>query len=106
LSQANELTQQIIAFIFQQGGFAWRASSTGIFDQRRGIWRSASKKGVADILACYRGILVACEVKIGKDKLSFEQSGFLQNIEHCGGLSVVAKDFDQFKDWWFIHTSA
>jgi len=62
----------------------------------------ASKKGVSDILAIIPpyGRLVAIEVKIGKDRLSLEQKGFLKNIEYFGGLSFVAKDFSEFKKWW------
>ena len=101
MSRANELTNNIIDFIYRQGGYAWRASSVGIFDQSRGLYRTAAKKGVSDILACRNGRLIAIEVKIGKDRLSLEQEGFLKNIEHAGGLSVVATSLDSFKEWWY-----
>lgn len=101
-SPANELTNQIIDFIFRNGGFAWRASSVGVFDRSRGLYRTAPKKGVSDILACVppTGQLVAIEVKIGKDRLSEEQIGFLKNVMITGGNTFVAKDFDSFKEWW------
>ncbi|MDZ4210032.1 MAG: VRR-NUC domain-containing protein, partial [Candidatus Curtissbacteria bacterium] len=68
--------------------------------QQRGSYRTAAKKGVADILACFKGRLVAVEIKIGKDRLSAEQAGFIQNILHHGGYAVVAKNFEEFKKWW------
>lgn len=100
MSKATELTNKIINHIYRQGGYAWRASSTGIYDQRQHAFRTAPKKGVSDVLGCFKGRLLAIEVKIGKDRLSDEQSGFLGNIENAGGLCFVAKDFDSFKDWW------
>ena len=101
MSRANELTNNIIDFIYRQGGYAWKSTSTGVFDQRRGIFRTAAKKGVADILACRNGRFIAIEIKIGKDRLSPEQEGFLKNIEYAGGLWFVAKDIDSFKEWWY-----
>lgn len=100
MSQANELTNQIIDFIYSSGGFGFRASSQGTYDAKIKSYRSAPKKGVADILALHRGRFIAIEVKIGKDRLSPEQTGFLQNISHYGGLTFVAKDFDSFRLWW------
>lgn len=100
MSEATDLTNQVINHIYRQGGYAWRASSTGIFDEKRGSFRTAPKKGVADVLACYRGRMVAVEIKIGKDRLSPEQAGFLANLQHVGGLTFVAKDFPSFQAWF------
>ena len=100
MSQASDLTNQIINFIYRQGGYAWRASSVGIYDQGKHAYRTAPKKGVSDILACVRGQLIAIEVKIGKDKLSLEQQGFLENIKNAGGKSMVATDFESFLTGW------
>ena len=65
--------------------------------------RTAPKKGVSDILAVLppAGRILAIEVKIGSDKLRPEQIGFLKNIEHVGGITYVAKDFDEFKKFWY-----
>ena len=100
MSEASNLTNQIINFIYQQGGYAWRASSVGVYDQQAGGYRTASKKGVSDVLACWRGRLIAIEVKIGKDRLSDEQQGFIKNIQHVGGIALVAKDFPSFLSCW------
>jgi len=100
MSAATELTNKVIDLIYRFNGYAWRAESSGIFDKNLGGYRTAPKKGVADVLACYRGRLIAVEIKIGKDSLSDEQDGFLKNIIAAGGLAVVAKDFEEFTKWW------
>ena len=100
MTDASDLTNQIINHIYKAGGYAWRASSTGIYDEKRSAFRTAAKKGVADVLACYQSRMIAVEVKIGKDRLSPEQTGFLANVEHAGGLTFVAKDSESFKAWW------
>ena len=97
---SSDLTNAVIAHIYKAGGYAWRASSVGVFDTKMMKHRAAAKKGVADVLSCYKGILIAIEIKIGTDRLSDEQEGFMRNIEHHGGRSIVAKTEDQFKEAW------
>ena len=72
----------------------------GVYDKRIGSYRTGAKKGISDILACVNGKFVAIEVKIGKDHLSPEQEGFLKNIEHVGGIALVVKAFEDFKQQW------
>jgi Holliday junction resolvase len=103
MSHASELTNKIIHELYTAGAFCWRAESAGVFDRQKGLYRTAPKKGVADILACFKGRLIVIEVKIGKDRLSPEQDGFLQNVEHAGGSSYVARTFEEFRDWWRVH---
>ena len=105
MSAASELTNQIIGFIHRAGGYAWRANSVGIYDAKKGVHRAGAKKGVSDVLACYRGVLVAIEVKIGKDRLRPEQEGFIANVRHVGGRAFVAKDFQTFTLEWRRQTS-
>lgn len=100
MSEANDLTNQILDHLYKHGAYGWKATTTGVYDTKKGNFRAASKKGVADILGCHKGILLAIEIKIGKDRLSDEQEGFLKNIAYHGGKSVVAKDFESFYRWW------
>lgn len=97
---SSDLTNAVIAHIYKAGGYAWRASSVGVFDTKQARHRAAAKKGVADVLSIYHGILIAVEIKIGTDRLSDEQEGFMRNIEHHGGRAIVAKTEDQFKEAW------
>lgn len=100
MTKTNELTQQILNYLFLHGVYAWRANSTGIFDAASGKWRASAKKGVSDILGCYRGKFIAIEIKTGKDKLRPEQIGFLKSIDDHGGVAMVVKEFNEFKDIW------
>ena len=104
MSEASTLTNKIIQHIYSSGGFAFRASSTGIYDSKMGGYRTAAKKGVSDVLACFKGRFIAIEIKIGKDRLSLEQEGFMSNIQHVGGIAFVAKDFDDFLSQWKLLT--
>jgi hypothetical protein len=97
---ANKLTAMIINHIYSAGGYAWRAQSSGLFDRAKGSYRSAPKVGVSDVMACWRGRMVAIEIKIGKDSLRPEQVGFMANVIHAGGAAFVAKTFPEFlKEW-------
>lgn len=53
---------------------------------------TASKKGVPDIIACYKGQFVGIEVKRPETKTNVSplQSYNLKKIEEAGGLSFVA----------------
>ena len=100
MSQASDLTNQVINAIYRAGGYAWRAASVGVFDAKKMHFRATAKKGVSDVLACYKGYLVAIEIKIGTDRLSDEQRGFMGNIEHAGGYSMVISDLKDFEERW------
>ena len=101
MSKASaELTNEVIDHVYRAGGYAWRASSVGVFDTKQMHFRAAAKKGVSDVLACFKGRLIAIEIKIGSDKLSDEQVGFMRNIENAGGVAIVATDPEQFKEAW------
>ena len=71
--KANQLTNQIIDYIYKNGGYSWKQNSGGVYDKNIGIFRTGAKKGISDILGIYKGKFIACEVKIGKDHLSPEQ---------------------------------
>lgn len=50
--------------------------------------------GVSDVLACYRGRMVAIEIKVGRDRQRPEQQRFQTAIEENGGLYVLARFTD------------
>ena len=101
MSKASaELTNQVIDHIYRAGGYVWRAASVGVFDTKQMHFRAAAKKGVSDVLACFKGRLIAVEIKIGTDRLSEEQEGFMRNVEHAGGVAIVATDIESFKAEW------
>lgn len=106
MSAATELTNQIIDFVYRRGGYAWRASSVGVYDSKMQSFRTAAKKGVSDVLAVHKSWLIAVEIKIGTDRLSDEQEGFMRNVNHAGGVTMVAKDFEDFKKQWTTYLTS
>jgi hypothetical protein len=100
MSITNELTRDILNFFFECRVFAYRQNSTGIYDQRAGIYRPAAKTGLTDIVAILPTVGVYCgvELKVGKDKLRPEQIGTIKNIKDMGGVAFVAKDWPNFMD--------
>lgn len=63
-------------------------------------FRTGAKKGVADILACVNGKFVAIELKMGKDRLSDEQIGFIKSIQYTGGIAMVVSSWEDFQQQW------
>jgi len=57
---------------------------------------AASKKGVPDVIACYKGQFIAIEVKtpLTRSNTSKLQEYNLDKISEAGGLSGVAVDID------------
>ena len=51
--------------------------------------------GVADIIGCYKGKMIAIELKSPKGKATPEQERFIQNVKDAGGIAFVAKTLDE-----------
>jgi hypothetical protein len=95
----NETTREILKHLYSLGVFAWRQNTLPI-PLPGGGFRPAAKTGLPDVIAILppRGRFCAIEVKTGRDRLRPEQEGFLANVEHMGGLTMVVKDFEDFVD--------
>lgn len=81
-----------------KGCVYWVTDSVGIWDPVKKIYRKRNSKhhrpGVSDIIACYRGSLVAIEVKSRRGRLTDEQRLFLNQVAAAGGISIVARSVD------------
>jgi len=103
---ANSVTRAIIDFVgFSGVGVAFRINNTGIFDAKIGKRRKSNmRKGIPDILVCWRGRFLGVEVKVGRDKLSVEQKIVAEDIVKKGGGKwiVVSNlgEFEAFVDEW------
>lgn len=51
-------------------------------------------KGVADILGCYQGRMIAIEVKTPRGVVKPEQEAFLKNVRAEGGIAFVARSVE------------
>jgi len=94
-SETNQLMLDIQNYLFDKGVFAWRQNTQGRIG-KGGKLLPAMKKGVPDILGCYKGHFFGVEVKTGRDVLSYEQKGFIQSVFFSGGRVFVAHNLDDF----------
>lgn len=108
---ANGLTICIIDYIRLSGNQAERINCTGRKVKINGKERwipTAGQKGTADISATKLieldgrriGVKVAIEVKVGRDRQSDAQRLYQHQIEHAGGVYLIATSFEQFLDAW------
>jgi hypothetical protein len=113
---ANALTKSIIAWINLNGYQAERISTTGryvdnskivtdVLGNRKKIGsgkyiKGTGTNGSADISATIKGKSIKIEVKIGKDKQSEAQIKYQQMIEKAGGIYFIAKNFDEFHNFY------
>ncbi|MDF2381343.1 VRR-NUC domain-containing protein [Nostoc ellipsosporum NOK] len=99
---ANALTKHALRILDLAGFHVWRQNNAAVFDPKRKVFRSNSATpGISDIIGFNRktGQFIACEIKVGKDKLSTDQEMFLDRINRCGGVAFVAhsiEDLEQF----------
>ena len=56
------------------------------------------RKGVPDIIACYKGKFFGIECKAGKNKPTKLQQHELDKIENAGGCSIVFTDTTESRD--------
>jgi len=113
---ANGLTTAIIRWIILNGYQAERISTTGrwidnskivtdVLGNRKKIGsgkyiKGTGTNGSADISATIKGRSIKIEVKIGKDKQSEAQIKYQQMIEKAGGIYFIAKNFDDFYNFY------
>lgn len=75
------LVTKMIELIRERGGYC------------ENIWGGGFQSaGIPDILACYRGVFLGIEVKVGKNKPSALQKAKVNMINQAGGLAVVTWD--------------
>lgn len=107
--KANQLTNAIEEFIRYGGNYCDRVNNVGIFDPRTRRYRKANTRlGIVDIFASklieHQGrkfaVMVAIEVKVGKDRLSTHQKAMQEEIERKGGYYLIARTFDSFVEQW------
>ena len=86
---------EICSYLSRIGVFFFVHDSIGVFDPRRGVFRSNTnryrRRGVSDLLGIFHGCPLAIEVKSEKGRLSPHQKEFLAAWTLAGGISIVAK---------------
>lgn len=101
---ANDTTTAIISFLNYNGCVVRRINTHGVYDAKKQIYRKlpGQAKGTSDIIGMQKGTgrFIAIEIKIGNDRLSPEQHGFLNDVSEGGGIAMIAKSFDDFLKRW------
>ena len=54
--------------------------------------------GISDIIGCYRGRMIAIELKAPKGVLSDAQQVFIDKVNAAGGIGFVARTLDEVID--------
>lgn len=121
-ASANDLTKTIIRFLKCSGHQAERVSNTGRFIEDKIQFQDAigrnrtagtgkyipgqGTNGTADIHAQIRptgakyAMPVKIEVKFGNDRQSEAQKVYQANIEQAGGVYIIARNMDEFVEWY------
>ena len=110
---ANKLTDAIVDFMRYSGNYADRVNNMGVWRKQitidrghevivrpGGYIKSGTRKGIADIMGTKKGMMVAIEVKIGKDRQSKEQKAIEKEIIAAGGTYIIARTWQNFIEQW------
>lgn len=100
---ANEITRKILKFLDLKKHYCSRIQSQGQYNPTKGRWtKSTVRRGIGDILAIIDGKAVMIEVKAGKDRMSEWQVKTKQDVENSGGIYLVVRSFDDFKNYYDV----
>ena len=100
LTEAEQITSDILTYLDAHGFSAWGQPNRGEYDPKTSKWcpHPNSRRGVPDILgfrisdAKFLGV----EVKAGTDRPRPEQTQFLNELQAAGGLAFIAYSFVGF----------
>lgn len=77
------LTNSIRSLLKSAGVWHWKNWGGGF-----------GQKGVSDLLGCWRGRMLAIEVKTPTGRITLDQQRFLDNVNAAGGIGFVARDIE------------
>ena len=100
----HETQTKIVSLIRERQGVATRVNSgTAVFkrDGATNVIRGADK-GTSDVIALYKGVYLAIEVKHGKNNATPEQIEFLESVARAGGVGLLAYD-SEFVDMALVN---
>lgn len=90
----HDIQNTIVELIQYRGGIVTRTNSGSAVFKRDGVIQviRGAEKGTSDLIALYRGVYLAIEVKFGKGKPTPEQIAFLESVAKAGGVGLLAYD--------------
>ena len=98
----SEIKRKILNWLLHQPHvFAFVVPTTGLFDQKRGFWRTAPKRGVPDLLVCKNSKFIGIEVKTATGRLRPDQIAFREALELAGGIFILARSVEDVEKVWY-----
>lgn len=98
----KQIETQILRWLnFQKDIYAFKINTVGVYDSRKGVYRTNRNpfiiNGTADILGIAYGKFIAIEVKTPKTikKVSENQQAFLNKVSQMGGRSIAVCKLDE-----------
>lgn len=97
LLKANEKETQstILEYLTRIGAVVVKFNNVGIYIKKTGKYIPPRDLGVSDILACYKGLFFAIEVKSTGKKPTDNQLNFLQRVRDAGGIAFWTDNIDE-----------
>lgn len=90
----DDLVNEIMLFISQNGGCCTQVDTPGLLFTRAGQPVKIGTKGVLDIEATVKGRSVKIDAKIGKDRMRTEQLKYAAAVERAGGIAFAARSVE------------
>jgi hypothetical protein len=100
----NEIQNEVFDVLKDEGIFFWRSNNIPVCNTKgRGKWRyrklpKHTPRGLPDIIAIYKGRLVAIEVKRKYEKLTPEQADIGLKIVSNGGEYLVVRSAEETRE--------
>lgn len=94
---ANALTRHTLTMLKLKGYHAWRQNNAAVWDPTKKVFRkNSATHGISDVIGFHKqlGTFIACEIKVGRDKLSEEQEAFISSVNSSGGIGLVIRTMD------------
>jgi len=91
------IQRAVLDYLAAKKIFAYRSQSVGVWDSKKGVYRTSGVKGVPDITCIIDGKYIGIEVKTPRGKLSPAQEEFSDRIVEAGGIYLVAHSVDELE---------
>lgn len=98
----SDVVWNCCVWLNSNGWYAWRNSSTGVYDKSAGTFRRPPPftiSGVSDIVAIRDGVTTFIECKFGSGRLSSDQLLFQKQCLKRGVSYVVVVSLEELKTW-------
>ena len=109
MTPETQIKRAICQWLVYNKALIFTHDSVGIYDAKKGIWRSNRdpyrRNGVSDILGIWRGKFLAIEVKTEKNYPSKEQKLFIADVIKHGGIAFIARSIDDVRRGLSVNTS-